>query len=106
MPLNSLREVASHRPTIQDREIATERRVLREVLEYQGDRQIVGRTLLEVPTLSRQAHVWTFDDGEHVLLCVELGRYRYWIASRQPLTQLREQACEWLTEPRSGRRSH
>ena len=96
-------DVAHHRVQGASKEVEIERRVLREVLDYQGERQIVGRTLLEVPTLSRQAHLWTFNDDEHVLLLVELGRHRYWTPSRDSLQSLHEQACVWLTEPRTVR---
>lgn len=88
---------------IPNRGVTTERAILREVLTYKGARSIVGRTSLEVATLSRQAHLWTFDDGEHVLLLVELHRFRHWVATRDSYNAVHAQACEWLTEPPASR---
>lgn len=76
-----------------------ELRVLREVSDYQADREIVGSTLLDAPAVSRHAHLWTLSDGEHLLLLMQSQRYCYWLASRAPVEQLRERGIDWLTEP-------
>ena len=74
--------------------------VLREVIEYQGDREVTGSTLLDAASVGRQSYLWTLSDGEHVLLLMQAQRFCYWEASREPLEQLRERAADWLTEPR------
>ena len=79
-------------------------RVLRELTDYQGDREIVGTTLLEVAKLSREAHLLTLNDGEHLLLLIQGQRACYWEPSRESLESLRQRACDWLTEPASSAR--
>lgn len=77
----------------------TELKVLREVIEYQGDREVTGSTLLDAASVGRQAYLWTLSDGEHLLLLMQAQRFCYWEASREALEQLRERASDWLTEP-------
>lgn len=77
----------------------TELRVLSECIEYQGDRDVIGTTLLDAACVGRQAYVWTLADGEHLLLLLQAQRFCYWEATREPLEQLHARATDWLTEP-------
>lgn len=84
-------------PTRASRQL--ELHVLRELAEYQGERRVTGTTLLEATLVARQAHIWTLEDGEHLLLLMQTRRFCYWEASRDSLDELRQRACDWLTEP-------
>jgi hypothetical protein len=75
------------------------RELLRQALEYQGERQISGTSLLEEPLTRREAHLWTLEDGEHLVLLVQDHRYCHWEPTREPLGVARNKAIEWLTEP-------
>lgn len=77
----------------------TELRVLRELTEYQGNREVTGSTLLDAASVGRQAYLWTLSDGEHLLLLLQGQRFCYWEATREPLEQLHARATDWLTEP-------
>lgn len=77
----------------------TELRVLRELTEYQGHREVTGSTLLDAASVGRQAYLWTLSDGEHLLLLLQGQRFCYWEATREPLEQLHARATDWLTEP-------
>lgn len=77
----------------------SELRVLRELTEYQGTREVTGSTLLDAASIGRQAYLWTLSDGEHLLLLLQEQRFCYWEATREPLEQLHARATDWLTEP-------
>jgi hypothetical protein len=76
-----------------------QRGILREALDYQGERSVLGRTFLEEPLSQREAHLWTLEDGEHLVLLLQHHRYCHWEPSREPLKTLHRRACDWLTEP-------
>lgn len=73
--------------------------VLREVIEYQRDRQVVGSILLDAASVGRQAQLLTLNDGEHLVLLMQAQRFCYWESSREPIDQLHQRAVDWLTEP-------
>lgn len=73
--------------------------VLREVIEYQRDRQVVGSILLDAASVGRQAQLLTLNDGEHLVLLMQAQRFCYWESSREPIEQLHRRALDWLTEP-------
>ena len=80
--------------------------VLREVIEYQRDRQVVGSILLDAASVGRQAQLLTLNDGEHLVLLMQAQRFCYWEASREPIKQLHQRAVDWLTEPPVDGGSH
>ncbi len=82
----------------------TDVQILREFAEYQGERRVTGTTLLEVPRLGREVHLLTLEDGEHLLLLLQGQRFCHWEGTREPFAQLRERACDWLTEPAAPNR--
>jgi hypothetical protein len=102
--VDSDEESSPERPTRQrtDATPATkrlQRRLLRQALEYQGERQISGTSFLEEPLTRREAHLWTLEDGEHLVLLVQDRRYCHWEPTREPLEVARHRAIQWLTEP-------
>jgi hypothetical protein len=80
----------------------TELKVLREVFEYQGEREVAGSTLLDAASVGRQAYLLTLADGEHLLLLMHAQRFVYWEASRATIELLHKRATDWLTEPSSN----
>lgn len=78
--------------------------VLREFAEYQAERKVIGTTFLEASLVGRRVQLCTLKDGEHVVLLMQDHRFCYWEASRAPLEQLHQRACDWLTEPRFSAR--
>ncbi len=81
-------------------------KIMREVAEHHAGRKILGTTMLELPLLNRKVHLWTVEDGEHILILEQNRSFLYWEASRDSLTAIRSRACDWLAEPPEQQINH
>ncbi len=66
---------------------------------YLGERCWVGRIKLTHVAHQREAHIWTLDDGEHLILLMLGKELCHWGATRASWRRLHKQACDWLCEP-------
>jgi len=70
--------------------------ILRALLEYVGDRSIVGTIEFSSDRAHRIAHLLTLEDGEHLLLLVSAGKLQELRPGRRPLEQLKTEASDWI----------
>jgi hypothetical protein len=75
---------------------------LRLLLEYLGERAVIGTTELSRIGLAREALLLSLEDGEHLTLLILEHTLCHWDATREPLDQLYSRACQWLMEPRAS----
>ena len=88
--------------------------LVQELSVYQGQRRTIDTINLEVVPPSRkgqrgrsrtelhptrQAQLITLEDGEHLLMLFLDRTLCWWEADPDPLDQLHQRACNWLTEP-------
>ena len=76
-----------------------ERALLRQWLDYQGKRQVVGQITLRSRRLRREARLIELEDGERLLILFLDDAVCFWAPTTESVESLHRRACNWISEP-------
>lgn len=83
----------------QDAPLPEERALLRQWLDYQGERKVVGEITLRSHRLRREARLIELEDGERLLILFLNDVVCFWAPTSESVESIHRRACHWISEP-------